>query len=418
MINLKTTVEDYLECLVGLQSDEVEYTIEHSDVSILRSIGRQVFKGTALTDRQYALVKDKLIYYQNQFTSFQISDLENLRIPLREIDRTKYIKIISNSDLYNNSTLREHERYKENWKWISVRFPFSKKLITKLDTISKKHYTHEAGSHIHNFLFTEKNVYQIIDTFIDKNFIIDQELIHIYEILKNMKNNKDDYIPGVYNLKLKNLNNKAINHIISAIGESPNKNNLALFKDRQNVFGLHHFDDNDLEQSLSNYTTLSQKVIKRKSQHVLVNSEKYTFNTLAETILELNRFPLLVLLNEDEALDQLVTVHNAFRGFIANTECSVLMRLDNENNSEFNQYVKTNNLNKPLDKTTKVVYIRSNKIPKPLIKSDWKASSALLLSSFRTDNNTSCLLDMFDLVVHYDDNVSQMLRYQKKIEEV
>jgi len=42
----------------------------------------------------------------------------------------------------------------------------------------------------------------------------------------------------------------------------------------------------------------------------------------------------------------------------------------------------------------------------------------LLLSSFRTDNNTSCLLDMFDLVVHYDDNVSQMLRYQKKIEEV
>ena len=88
------------------------------------------------------------------------------------------------------------------------------------------------------------------------------------------------------------------------------------------------------------------------------------------------------------------------------------------NNSEFNQYVKTNNLNKPLDKTTKVVYIRSNKIPKPLIKSDWKASSALLLSSFRTDNNTSCLLDMFDLVVHYDDNVSQMLRYQKKIEEV
>ena len=116
MINLKTTVEDYLERLVGLQSDEVEYAIEHSDVSILRSIGRQVCKGTALTDRQYALVKDKLIYYQNQFTSFQIDDLENLRIPLREIDRTKYIKIVAHSDLCNTSTLREHEKYKENWK--------------------------------------------------------------------------------------------------------------------------------------------------------------------------------------------------------------------------------------------------------------------------------------------------------------
>ena len=62
MNNLENTVEDYLERLVGLQDDNVKYTLDSSDISILRSIGRQVFKGIALTDRQHELVKNKLIY--------------------------------------------------------------------------------------------------------------------------------------------------------------------------------------------------------------------------------------------------------------------------------------------------------------------------------------------------------------------
>ena len=56
MNNLENTVEDYLERLVGLQDDNVKYTLDSSDISILRSIGRQVFKGIALTDRQHELV--------------------------------------------------------------------------------------------------------------------------------------------------------------------------------------------------------------------------------------------------------------------------------------------------------------------------------------------------------------------------
>lgn len=418
MNNLENTVEDYLERLVGLQDDNVKYTLDSSDISILRSIGRQVFKGIALTDRQHELVKNKLIYYKNQFIDFDINSINKLRMPLREIDRSKYIKIIDHKTASNN-VLVEHDQFKETWKWISVRFPFSKKLIVLIDKLDKTSYSHSPGSHVHNFLFTEKNVFQIMNVFEGKNFSIDPELINIYEILKEMNNNKNNYIPGIYNLKLKNLNDKAIKHIISSVGESPNKDNLALFKDRQHKYGLHYFDDNDLEQSISNYTILSQKIINRSKPHVLVNKDIYTFNNLAESFLELNRFPLLVLLNEEEALDQLVTVHNAFKGFISNTECSVLMRLDNEYNSNFNQYIKDNNLNNSLDKSTKVVYIRSNKIPKPLLKSNWNANSVLLLNSHRVNNDSLCYLNMCDLVVHYDTTMSQFMRLQRNgIEEL
>ena len=121
----------------------------------------------------------------------------------------------------------------------------------------------------------------------------------------------------------------------------------------------------------------------------------------------------------DLPIDQLVTVHNAFRGFIPNTECSVLMRLDNEYNSNFNQYIKDNNLNNSLDKSTKVVYIRSNKIPKPLLKLNWNANSVLLLNSHRVNNDSLCYLNMCDLVVHYDTTMSQFMRLQRNgIEEL
>ena len=69
------------------------------------------------------------------------------------------------------------------------------------------------------------------------------------------------------------------------------------------------------------------------------------------------------------------------------------MRLDNEYNSNFNQYIKDNNLNNSLDKSTKVVYIRSNKIPKPLLKLNWNANSVLLLNSHRVNNDSLCYLE-------------------------
>ena len=142
------TVEDYLELLVGLKNSSM-FKIESSDISILQSIGRQVFRGTALTDRQYSLVKEKLLKYKDQFdnnSNFEV-ELENLRMPLREIDRSKYIKVCDYDNPFPNTPYHLH---KSDRKWIKVRFPFSKKLIVELDKIEKVgDYHHTKGSHEH-----------------------------------------------------------------------------------------------------------------------------------------------------------------------------------------------------------------------------------------------------------------------------
>ena len=111
MSNYLHTIEDCLETIAGLSRDS-SIEIDKSDKTIMYSIARQVYKGSALTDKQYALMKIKLATYKNQFLenkfdNFDIA-LESLRLPLRKIDRRKYIKIVKI----------------ENVEWIKIRFPF------------------------------------------------------------------------------------------------------------------------------------------------------------------------------------------------------------------------------------------------------------------------------------------------------
>jgi len=400
------TIEDSLELLVGLKKS-VDFELETSDISFLQSIARQTFKGTALTDRQCEVVKEKLLKYKTQFTkeSYDIDQaLKTLRMPLREIDRSKYITLVQRQDS----------------AWIKIRFPFSKSLICKLEEISRRKddYYHDKGSHEHYFKLSEKVVFELVSLFNSKNFTIDREIIDIYEKLVIMNNNKKEYIPGVYNLKLKNLNERATNYMISSIGE-PTVENLALYKDRQNLFGLHHFDEQDLNNSLSNFSTLSKNIINRRSSNVFVKNTKYTLHSVSETLLELNRFPLLVVLTETTPLDDLYSVYNCLSGFIEKGESSVLFRLDNKTNSEFNTFIKKNNLNSTLDKNTKVVYINSNNITKPLLKSGWKASATLLMSSHKLITRVKTYVDECDLIIHYDEDVSQYTRFNRDgIQEV
>ena len=75
----------------------------------------------------------------------------------------------------------------------------------------------------------------------DKNFVIESKLQEIFNILQDISNNKDEYIPGIYNFKLKNLHQRAIDYIVSDIG-LPNKQNLSILKDRHRLYGLTHFD--------------------------------------------------------------------------------------------------------------------------------------------------------------------------------
>ena len=163
MINV-TTIEDLLECSANLRKAP-PIKLDVSDMTIMHSIARQVFKGTALTDRQLALMQEKLTHYKDQFINLEIDfdfAIDQLRQPLRHIDRSKYIKIVED--------------------WIVVRFPFRKTeivLVQEAATRAGDGYHHQKGSHKHSFEFTECNVINLLDRFTNKEFVIDEELLEV-----------------------------------------------------------------------------------------------------------------------------------------------------------------------------------------------------------------------------------------------
>jgi hypothetical protein len=217
--------------------------------------------------------------------------------------------------------------------------------------------------------------------------------------------NKNDYIPGIYNFNLKNLHQNGVNYVVSALGE-PTPNNLYKFYDRRELLGLSHFDQNDLEQTLKSLLPLTKRLIQREQTHVLVKPSEFTIHNLVETILELFRFPLVIVLNEKYARDELYEFNRAFNGIIPSDNMSVMFRLENKEPDavEFNRYIKENNLNNPVDKNTKIVYISNNKVPKPLLTSDWVPITGITTES-RQPPKIETYLGALDLVMHYDNDV-------------
>jgi hypothetical protein len=402
------TAEDLIEIISGMTQGKFVFEIQNTDRNLMFSLGKQCLRQIPFSDRQYELAKRKILDYKDQFEANGIDGVEekmnNLRQPLRSIDRSKTISLVEQNDQ----------------AMIAVRFPFAKNMIKYIEILNSIHKNkgYDKANKTHYVDLTEKNIYRLIGNFQKANFEIEDSLKEQYRKLLEMKENKNKYVPGVYGLKLKNLHNRAFDYAVSSIGE-PSLDNLALYKDRQEILGINYFDEDDLQQSIHKLQPLTKKIINRNKQHILINSTKYSIDNIVETVLELHRFPLLVIIpDNDDSAECLQNVYECFKGIVLDESCTVMFRKDNKNEIDrnFNTFIKQKNLNNSLAKDSKIVYINNNKIPKPLLVSDWKPSAVLMYGSRRTNMKLDSYVGECDLVIHYDSD-STPFRYQD-IEEV
>ena len=418
------TVEDYLEVLAGLQSNH-KIKIDNADCTIMYSIARQVFRGKSFTDRQLDVVCAKLNYYGNQFKDLgyvnlqQVLNMQVTRQPLRQVDRSQWIKVVDEPAVkkprFSVSGMRKPAKediVKETNSHIAIRFPFSKKIIQVIEKIAIAHrigYYHEKGTHIHYFKISENSVYDIVENFKNKSYDIDQEILDYAEQVKKIKDNPKDYVPGVYNLQLKNTTKMLEESITKDLGKL-DSSNAYLYKDRSILYGLNYFTD-DIHNYTNSKSVLTQRIINRVEPQVFISKHEWSLDAVISSLVELKRFPLLVIVPEKNPLDYLSFTYQSLKGFIKQDKISVMFRLDNKTDKDFNQYVKDNNLNNSLAKDTEVVYISSNKkFPKPVFKSDWSLQSVLYLESVRNPRLDSYFNNK-DLIVHYDEVESQMGSY-------
>jgi hypothetical protein len=385
-------LEDCLEHLAGMRESPVKFTIEQTDFTIMNSIARQCFKGMALTDRQSALMKEKLQTYRDQFVNLDWDfdyAVNQLRQPLRSIDRSKYIKLQDNT--------------------IVVRFPFNKTDICYIHEFAgtAEGYHHAKGTHIHYFEYNERNVLNLLNRFTKKDFAIDDELLEIYNKAKFINDNPAEYLSGIDdNYNLININSKLALTIQEEVGEASVKTFTKLY-DRRFRYGFNHIANLGKARNALMHEIASRK----EAMHHSKPSTESTQDVL-NALWELDRFPLLVVLDPTHAEEQLYTLANHYRDILDSNEQSVLFRLEDKD-SGFNQLVKDRKLNNWVDKTTKVVYISKSKLPKLLVKNEWKPSAAFSFTSSLDRYLNNYVSFNCDLIVYREEQMSPMRRHSR-----
>jgi hypothetical protein len=385
-------IEDLLHLLVD------SHNVNSSDKPILVSISQQVKKGTGLTDRQHALVKSKLLTYKDYFDIDIEPLLDNTRLTLRVINRDQTISVVSHGEMLGNDAA--YEAYKEKWQWIKLRFPFSKKNIVAVEQISvdtkKQHYFHQRGTHEHYFRLTETNVFKVVNAFKEKKFDIDEQLIEWYNQIKTLKENDYSLYPGVLNFTVQNINDSGCELIEKEIGKI-DKSNILKVIDRKRRYGIVNIDYNNIPAGL-----IGQIAFRSKTE-ITIDPESYNLNSVAEAVMHLDRFPLLVVIDKDEALSQISQVYDAFSYIVPSSKQTALFRVDNNGDYNVNDYIHDKSLNNWLDNDTEIVYICKNKIPKLLLRTEWKPSAALILTGTRSHTHLNYYInDCCDLIMVHD----------------
>lgn len=382
-------IEDCLEYLAGMRESSATFSIEKTDYTIMNSVARQVFKGTALTDRQFALMKEKLANYKQQFVEAGADNFDDAisqtRQPIREIDRNKYIKLEGDT--------------------IVVRFPFKKTdIILIQEIVPNEGYSHAKGSHQHVFDYTETNVLNILDRFNKQDFVIDEELIEVYNKIKSVKNNPQEYLSGIANTQLININ-PALSSVIQAELGELSKETFTQFIDRKFRYGFNYFEE------LPN-TSLAQKIAARKEINYLSKPSQESTSDILTALWDLNRFPMLVILSVEHAEQQLYEFANHYRDILNSEQQSVLFRLE-EADAGFNQLVKDRKLNNWVDKNTKIVYINKSKLPKLLVNNEWKPSIAFSYDSYVDKFVDNYIKFNCDLIVYREEAMSAFKKYSR-----
>lgn len=393
------TIED---CIKSIVQHNFNFKIDNSDVVIIKSISNQITKNIGLTDKQHALMIAKLSKYKNQFIEKGFVNFDNslacVNIPLRTVNREKSITLHDTSPI-NNSFAK---------KWFKVKFPFSKNTINIIDNcvkqIDNKSYYHQKGSNEHFFKFNEIIVDLVISKFLDKNFLIDIEIMEFYQDIQSVKHNEIPLIPTIFKNELINFTDSAVKFIENEIGKINDKN-IFKFYDRRLRFGI-------TKLTVPVIDNLYGKIISRESTEFVVDPNINEFDNLVNCVIELDRLPLLVLVDEDCALEQVSKIYNAFKNYIPAREQSVLFRLENNIDRNFNDFIHENKFNNWLDSTIKIVYINKNKLNKILLNTEWSPICALSMSSNRLHSNVQTYaFDKCDLILYYSKELP--LNYRK-----
>lgn len=342
-------------------------TMNAWDQKLVHSFYDQITQGSGFTEKQSSLAIKTVQRHAAQLSTFLKQDvsphLRNpvFRLPIRKISNAKKM------------TLVPHPVYT---RIIAAAFPYNDATV---DTIRKN--KEELGfaqwnkeEKAWNFSLSENSLQLLLELFNISEFEVDEELEELFQQVKNVHTNIEQYIPM---LVIEGQVPKIVNF-------APSMPELTTTDILHSIFEARKRGVLTWDETISNFLesdevdAITRDFLKSEpggSFHI--DSEIHEISCLENFIKYMG--PCLVVIPGGSELATTQIAYEFLSNIgIKNHEMSVMFRLPSGPTEIFNKFVKDNELNSPIAEDTRIVFV-SSKLPKPVLKSKIKFNGIINL---------------------------------------
>jgi hypothetical protein len=381
------TVDDLLLKIVNFSTPTIEEQIPARDARVLRSLASSITATFFITENQSRLLVKILKENRKKLVEFSEEIDQAVKDPMwsksfRQIEQVRKVSV-------------DYRSFEEGQ--LNIEFTFNSQ-IRKILTDSKKI---EGLAQIHpgktyTADYTEKNIVALFELLESHEFVFDELLCKHYSTIKSWSENevKNQFF-------LKNFTHTVFQRLAGEDDNLQNETDETIIVDRSNRFQYL------VEKTKKNPENLTDIIAYREKSRIWVSSTLNTLDEIFESLVNLRRFPLLVIFpnyDEKRAFQNLENLANSLEKCGISDSVGIYFRMDNnEEGKRFNQLISSKQYNHKLTKDTKIVAIQSGKIPKFLIKSAWQPMSVLSLDNNLRHNKAGVYSECCDLVITYSD---------------
>jgi hypothetical protein len=382
------TVDKLLIQIENYGFEKFTLTISRRDLRILRNLANLVKSPDFITENQSKLLI-KLLTENFKHLNFLGSNLSEA------LDEPYWSREFRNSDDLKKITIFSTN----DEKFIKIETNLTS-YITKIFAGIEK----SGGSsvHTHNnktvlMPLLEKNLILTVDAFGPENFDISDEILEFYKTIKSWSKEEVES-----KFRLDTLDNKKILKKLEGELELNSTTDELLLADRK-IRYQYHFSPK-IESS-----TLKEIIAHRQSNKIFVDSTKYEFEELIDSLVALKKLPILLVFSnfsENECLKQIDMLSAVLSKKNLADDVGIYFRFKNVGKGQdFNQRIATKKFNKPLDTTTKIAGVINGKLAKFFLKTNWQPNSVITFTNSLRHNKTSVYCNNCDLIVYYTDKL-------------
>lgn len=382
-----TTVDQILIQIVNYSSTAIEELVSKRDARILRSMASAVLSSNFLTENQSKLLLRILCENQEKLKSVNDNLIELLQTPswskaFRMFEQTKKLYISnSNDDLL-----------------LTVEISYSSSLTKEIVNISKSvpGMTASISGKMYHADLTEKNIVTLVSRLKKLGFEIDQKIQNYYETIQAWTESEMRGRFKIDTITHANFQKQITNDL--GIHTPIDQNIINDRSLRYQYFG---------EKSEKIPENLTETIATRITRQVWLNKNETELSDIVNSLHVLKRFPLLVIFDSNDqkkCLEELTNLSKILEKNGMVDGVGIYFRLGNDGiGKEFNQLIANKKYNSQLDNTTQLVGIASGKIPKFLLKTDWKPMSVISVGRLLQHNKTSVYANCCDLIINWSD---------------